>query len=103
MRVESARDGKVWRQEYERGKPTGPVDVELRPTGRARGTTTAFKPDTRDLRDHRVRASRRSSQRLRESAYLNKGVWITLDDERGRTREQSFYFEGGLVSLRART
>ena len=38
------------------------------------------------------------SQRLRESAYLNKGVWITLIDER-RDRERSFYFEGGLQSF----
>src|SRR5258705_2606375 len=38
------------------------------------------------------------SQRLRESAYLTKGVWITFIDER-RDRERSFYFEGGLVSF----
>ena len=38
------------------------------------------------------------SQRLRESAYLTKGVWITLRDERV-DRERSFYFEGGLVSF----
>ena len=38
------------------------------------------------------------AQRLRESAYLNKGVWITLIDERS-DRERSFYFEGGLVSF----
>jgi DNA gyrase subunit B len=38
------------------------------------------------------------SQRLRESAYLNKGLWITLVDERAN-RERSFYFEGGLVSF----
>ena len=45
-------------------------------------------------------ASRRSAQRLRESAYLNKGVWITLRDERETpTREKSFYFEGGLISF----
>ena len=40
------------------------------------------------------------SQRLRESAYLNKGVWITLRDERETpAREKSFYFEGGLISF----
>src|SRR5450759_5701696 len=38
------------------------------------------------------------TQRLRESAYLNKGLWIRLTDERA-DRERSFYFEGGLVSF----
>src|SRR3712207_9589158 len=38
------------------------------------------------------------AQRLRESAYLTKGVWITLRDERV-DRERSFYFEGGLISF----
>src|SRR6187200_2503275 len=44
MRVESARDGKVWRQEYERGKPTTPV-TKVGPAGHRRGTTTRFRAD----------------------------------------------------------
>ena len=44
MRVESARDGHVWAQEYERGKPTGPVQ-KVGPQGNRRGTTTSFMAD----------------------------------------------------------
>ncbi len=96
MRVESARDGSVWAQEYERGKPRGPVK-KLGPQGTRKGTLTSFRADstmfeTTDWSFDTI------SQRLRESAYLNKGVWITLIDERN-DRERSFYFEGGLQSF----
>ena len=98
LHVESARDGKVWRQEYERGKPTGAVRSVGSSNGRT-GTQTAFKPDeqvfeTVDFNFDTI------AQRLRESAYLNKGLWITLIDERDTpAREKSFYFEGGVVSF----
>jgi len=96
LRVESARDGGVWSQEYSRGVPTTPVR-KLGPQGNRRGTTTSFRADpevfeTLDLSFDTI------SQRLRESAYLNKGLWIRLIDERA-DRERSFYFEGGLVSF----
>ena len=96
--VESARDGKVWRQEYARGKPTTPVKAIGSANGRT-GTLTAFMPDALvfETLDFSFEAI---SQRLRESAYLNKGVWITLVDERVSPRRQkSFYFEGGVVSF----
>jgi DNA gyrase subunit B len=96
LRVESARDGHVWAQEYSRGKPTTPV-TKVGPAGTRRGTTTRFRADpevfeTTDFSFDMI------SQRLRESAYLNKRVWIKLVDERS-DRERSFYFEGGLVSF----
>ena len=96
MRVESARDGSVWAQEYERGKPLGPVK-RISPQGDRRGTTTRFRADPKmfETIDYSFDLI---SQRLRESAYLTKGVWITLLDERV-DRERSFYFEGGLVSF----
>ena len=94
--VESARDGHVWTQEYKRGKPIGPVR-KIGAQGTRKGTRTAFRADheifeTTDYEFDTI------SQRLRESAYLNKGVWITLNDERN-DRERSFYFEGGLQSF----
>jgi DNA gyrase subunit B len=98
MRVESARDGKVWRQEYERGKPIGPVKSIGSSNGRT-GTQTAFKPDAQifETVDFNFDVI---AQRVRESAYLNKGLWITLIDERETpSREKSFYFEGGVVSF----
>ncbi len=96
MRVETARDGHVWAQEYERGKPRGPVK-KIAPQGTRRGTTTSFRadPEMFETIDYSFETI---SQRLRESAYLNKGVWITLIDERN-DRERSFYFEGGLQSF----
>ncbi len=96
LRVESARDGHIWAQEYVRGKPTTPV-VKVGPQGARRGTRTAFRadPEVFDAPDFNFDVI---AQRLRESAYLNKGLWIELVDERA-DRERSFYFEGGLVSF----
>ncbi len=97
MSVESERDGRVWGQSYERGKPTSPVRELRRSNGH--GTTTLFMPDS-DVFESLDWSFEAISQRLRESAYLNKGVWITLRDERETpTREKSFYFEGGLISF----
>jgi DNA gyrase subunit B len=96
LRVESSRDGFVWAQEYSRGTPTTPVR-KVGPQGDRRGTMTIFRPDptvfeTIDFSFDMI------AQRLRESAYLNKGLWIRLIDDRA-ARERSFYFEGGLVSF----
>jgi DNA gyrase subunit B len=96
LRVESARDGGIFAQEYVRGKPTGPV-TRIGPQGDRRGTRTLFRADpqmfeTTDFSFETI------SQRLRESAYLTKGVWITFVDQR-EDRERSFYFEGGLQSF----
>jgi DNA gyrase subunit B len=96
LRVESARDGSVFAQEYARGKPTSPV-TRVGPAGGRRGTTTSFKPDPTVFETTEFSFDT-ISQRLRESAYLTKGVWITLIDERS-DRERSFYFEGGLQSF----
>jgi DNA gyrase subunit B len=96
MRVESARDGFIWAQEYARGNPTTRVR-KIGPQGDRRGTTTVFKPDSAvfETVDFSFDAI---AQRLRESAYLNKGLWIRLVDDRS-DRERSFYFEGGLISF----
>jgi DNA gyrase subunit B len=96
MRVESARDGSIYAQEYALGKPTTAVR-KIGPAGDRRGTTTRFRAD-RDMFESTEFSFDLISQRLRESAYLTKGVWITLRDER-IDRERSFYFEGGVVSF----
>ncbi|MDQ3447694.1 MAG: DNA topoisomerase (ATP-hydrolyzing) subunit B [Chloroflexota bacterium] len=98
LKVESARDGKIWGQDYVRGAPTAPVH-QIGPSRGRTGTTTHFKPDqevfeTLDFSFDMI------AQRMRESAYLNKGIWITLHDERVEpVHEKSFYFEGGLISF----
>jgi len=96
LRVETARDGGVWSQEYERGKPSTKVE-RVGPQGTRRGTRTSFMADS-EVFDSTEYSFDAISQRLRESAYLTKGVWITLRDGRSE-RERSFYFEGGLVSF----
>ena len=96
LRVETARNGGVWSQEYSRGKPTTKVE-RVGPQGTRRGTRTTFQADA-EMFETTEYSFETISQRLRESAYLTKGVWITLRDERNE-RERSFYFEGGLVSF----
>jgi DNA gyrase subunit B len=96
LRVESARDGSVWSQEYSRGVPTTPVR-RVGPQGDRKGTTTIFKADSQVFETVEFSFDT-IAQRLRESAYLNKGLWIRLLDDRA-DRERSFYFEGGLVSF----
>jgi DNA gyrase subunit B len=96
MRVESSRDGSIYSQEYVRGKPKTSVK-KIGPAQGRRGTKTMFRadPEMFETIDYSFETI---SQRLRESAYLNKGVWITFRDDR-IDRERSFYFEGGLVSF----
>jgi DNA gyrase subunit B len=96
LRVESARDGGIWAQEYARGKPLGPVK-KIGPQGDRRGTTTAFRADP-EMFETTEYSFETISQRIRQSAYLTKGVWISLVDERS-DRERSFYFEGGIQSF----
>jgi DNA gyrase subunit B len=96
MRVESAREGGVWAQEYARGKPLGPVK-KIGAQGDRRGTTTAFRADP-EMFETTQYSFETISQRIRQSAYLTKGVWISLVDERS-DRERSFYFEGGIQSF----
>jgi DNA gyrase subunit B len=98
LTVESVRDGKVWTQSYTRGKPNGSV-TSVGSAGGRRGTTTIFRPDP-DVFETVEFSFDVIAQRLRESAYLTKGVFIRLVDERlSPPREKSFHFEGGLVSF----
>lgn len=98
MRVESVRDGKIWTQSYVRGKPDGAVTSIGRAQGRV-GAMTWFKPDSQVFETVDVSFDL-ISQRLRESAYLTRGIYIRLVDERQTpARERSFYFEGGLASF----
>jgi DNA gyrase subunit B len=93
--VEVRRNGRCYRQEYRRGVPTGPV-TEVGPA-QGTGTTTCFFADAQIFGkiDYTFDTL---AQRLREMAYLTKGLQITLRDERD-DREMTFYFEGGIRSL----
>jgi DNA gyrase subunit B len=96
LRVESARDGFIWAQEYERGKPKMKV-TKVGPAHARRGTRTLFLPDP-EVFSTTEYSFETLSNRLRESAYLNKGLWLTLIDDRA-DREATFYFQGGIVSF----
>jgi len=95
--VDVRRGGKLWRQKYIYGTPEAPVAEVGEAEGH--GTTTTFKVDTAimatDDFDFAVLA-----QRLREMAYLNKGLTIRITDQReGREQDRTFYFDGGIVSF----
>jgi len=99
MWVEVRRNGKVWRQDYQRGIPQG----EVHPAGKATysGTTTAwlFDSDIFKTADGPVNYDfDMLAQRFREMAYLIKGLWIHLEEEEAE-REINFYFEGGIQSF----
>jgi DNA gyrase subunit B len=96
LRVESSRDGFVWAQEYERGKPKMKV-TKVGPAHTRRGTRTVFLPDP-EVFSVTEYSFETLSNRLRESAYLSKGLWLTLIDDRA-DREATFYFQGGIVSF----
>ena len=93
--VDVKRDNEVHHQEYKRGVPQGSVQV----IGKAKdtGSTTIFLPD-KEIFSEISYDFDTVSERLREMAYLNKGVEITIIDEEG-DRERTFYFEGGITGF----
>jgi DNA gyrase subunit B len=93
--VEVHKDGNRYRQEYAKGVPRGPVK-KIGATDR-RGTITAWYANPDIFKDAEYDFET-LSQRFREMAYLNKGVWIRFADER-IGEELNFYFEGGIQSF----
>jgi DNA gyrase subunit B len=95
MRVDVRRNGKVYRQEYRTGVPTGLVEEVG--TATDTGSTTTFLADKAIFNslDYNFDVL---LQRFRETAYLTKGLSIVARDERA-DREHTFYFEGGIVSF----
>jgi DNA gyrase subunit B len=95
LELEIWRDGQVYEQSYERGKPTS----KLKATGKTRkaGTRVTFHPDTQ-IFDTTNFSYDTLQQRLRELAFLNKGLKITLDDER-TDKKAEFRFTGGIAEF----
>ncbi len=101
MRVTVRRDGKVWQQEYHRGKPAGPVTaIRTMEKGERTGTLVQFLPDDTIMQDTEF-SYETLVQRFREMAFVARGVKITISDEREQPapREMTFYFEGGIQSF----
>src|SRR6187455_3177390 len=95
LELEIWRNGQVYQQTYERGTP----NADLEPTGttRKRGTKVTFKPDTQIFETTEFSFDT-LAQRLRELAFLNGGILITIDDERDG-KSHKFQYEGGIVSF----
>ena len=94
MEVEVSRNGKVYKQVYERGKTVTPLEVigESQETG----SFTHFWPDP-EIFDETVYDYDTLQRRLREMAFLNKGLRISLEDKRpGKEKQESFHYEGGI-------
>ena len=95
LELEVKRDGKIYHQRYERGKPT----TELTIIGKSKksGTKVSFKPDEEIFKTVEFSFDILSN-RLRELAFLNKGIEIKIKDER-YNKENIFKFNGGIVSF----
>jgi DNA gyrase subunit B len=95
MMVEVSRNGWVHRQTYFRGEPTTPVE-KTRETDK-NGTKTHFWPDPEIFKETTVFDREVIANRLREMAFLNKGLKIVFVDEKAEN-EEIFLFEGGIAS-----
>ncbi len=95
MLVEVSRDGYVWRQEYLRGEPTGPVE-KIKPTTKT-GTKSTFWLDPEIFTETTEIDRDIVATRFREMAFLNKGLKIVMHDDVSEA-EQVFHYEGGIGS-----
>lgn len=94
MEVEIKRDGKVYKQTYSKGKTTSTLTVIG--DSISTGSKTSFWPDA-EIFDETVFDYATLEHRLREMAFLNKGIKITLEDKReGIEKKEVFHYEGGL-------
>jgi DNA gyrase subunit B len=95
LELEIWRNQSVYQQSYERGTPTGPL--VLSGTTQRRGTKVTFQPDPQIFESTEYSFDT-LAQRLRELAFLNGGILITLEDERDG-KSHRFQYEGGIVSF----
>src|SRR5687767_3603246 len=95
LELEIWRNDQVFQQTYERGTPLR--DLVVTGTTKKRGTKVTFKPDT-EIFETVEFSFDTLAQRLRELAFLNAGVTITLDDERDG-KNHKFHYDGGIVSF----
>ncbi|NIM19342.1 MAG: DNA topoisomerase (ATP-hydrolyzing) subunit B [Candidatus Latescibacteria bacterium] len=96
LEVEIWRDGRSYFQRFKGGRPT--CDLEDRGASDLTGTKVVFLPDIKIFKqiDYSFETL---TQRLRELAFLNKGLKITLDDKRGKGKKQVFEYTGGIISF----
>jgi DNA gyrase subunit B len=98
--VEVLKDGQIYRQRYEHGKPMGAMTSGPAPAGSAKrgsGTTTRFKPDSGIFEETTFHWDTLAA-RLRELAFLNSGLSITLADEHSK-KNTTYLYKGGIVEF----
>ena len=96
LAIEIRRDGHRWTQEYSRGAPQAPLlKGQALKKGDPTGTTITFRPDSEifEVLDFNVHTL---EERLRETAFLTRGLHISLTDERGDGYHVDFHYEGGI-------
>ncbi len=93
LHLEIKRDGHVWSQDYERGKPQ--TDLEKGAGSKEHGTTITFLPDLEIFEEIEF-DFQTLAERLRETAFLTRGLKIELVDERGATNSVTFQYDGGI-------
>lgn len=92
--VEVKRNGKIYKQRYERGKTVTELQVVGKTT--ETGTKSLFMPDA-EIFNEVIFEYNLLRHRLREMAYLNKGIQIILEDRReGQEKKETFHYEGGI-------
>ena len=92
--MEIRRESKLYHQRYERGIKA--TELEERGKAKGSGTTVRFKPDPQIFTEL-VYSYEVLSNRLRELAFLNKGLKIVLEDERDGGQKEDYEFEGGIA------
>jgi len=98
LQLEIWRDGFTWEQEYQRGVPKAPL-AKAGKAGKKTGTKVTFKPDPTIMSATEFNYDT-LAQRLRELAFLNKGLTITLADERAEpVKQQEFHYSGGIAEF----
>src|SRR5580698_10691286 len=98
LRLEIWRDGYTWEQEYQRGAPQAPL-AKAGKAGKKTGTKITFKPDS-TIMDATEFNYDTLATRLRELAFLNKGLTITLTDERVEpVKQHEFLYTGGIAEF----
>jgi DNA gyrase subunit B len=96
LHLEIQRDGHVWTQDFSRGEPKG--DLKRGKASKETGTTITFAPDP-EVFEEITYDYATLAERMRETAFLTRGLRIDLVDERGGGQRDSFHYEGGIVDF----
>ena len=97
LEMEIRRDGHLFTQRYERGFPKGEIEKSRKlKKGEGTGTTIRFLPDPKVFTETQELSFDTLSRRFRESAFLNKGLKISLADEREEDRSVTYQYDGGI-------